>query len=110
MIGGGLASVPGKQLVETTDRMVGDAGEDVGQPGLRVDVVQLGRDDEALEDGSALAVAVGAGEQPCLSAERDATQGSLGGIVAEAMRPSSRKQAKACQCFSMWSMATATSE
>lgn len=33
-----LAPVPGKQLVETTDRMVGDTRQDVGQPGLRVDV------------------------------------------------------------------------
>jgi hypothetical protein len=27
--------------------MIGDAGEDVGEPRLRVDVVHLGRDDEA---------------------------------------------------------------
>ena len=47
--------------------MLGDAGEDVGEPGLRVDVVHLGRDEQAVHGGSALAAAIGAGEEPRLA-------------------------------------------
>ena len=50
--------------------MLCDAGEDVGQPRLRIDIVQLGGDEEAVEDCGALAAAVGAGEQ---------SQSALGG-------------------------------
>src|SRR5260370_28256383 len=76
--------VPGQQLVDATGGMSGDAGQHVGQPGLGIDVVELGGDDEAVEEGGTLAAAVGAGEQPCLSPESQPTQGALGGIVAEA--------------------------
>ena len=62
--------------------MLGDAGEDVGEPGLGIDVVELGGDDQAVDDGGTLAAAIGAGEQPRLAAEGDAAQGSLGGVVA----------------------------
>src|SRR5260370_24982040 len=79
---GGAGS--GQQLVDATGGMSGDAGQHVGQPGLGIDVVELGGDDEAVEEGGTLAAAVGAGEQPCLSAESQPTQGALGGIVAEA--------------------------
>jgi len=52
--------------------------------GLGVDVVELGGDDQAVDDGGALAAAVRTGEQPRLAAERDAAQRPLGGIVGEA--------------------------
>ena len=52
------APVPGKQFVETVLRDVGDAREDVGQPGLRIDVVELRRADEAQHEGRALTSAV----------------------------------------------------
>ena len=45
---------------------IGDPGEDVGQPGLGIDVIHLGSDDQAVHEGGSLAAAVGAGEQPCL--------------------------------------------
>jgi len=44
------------------DRVLGDPGQDVGQPGLRIHVVHFGRDDDAVHGGSALSAAVGAGE------------------------------------------------
>ena len=75
-----LAPVPGQQLVETSDRMVGDAGEDIGQPGLRIDVVELGGHDQAVQEGGALTASVGAGEQPNLPSESQAAQRPLGGI------------------------------
>jgi hypothetical protein len=44
--------------------MIGDAGEHVGEPRLRVDVVELGRGDQGVHRGGALATGIGAGEQP----------------------------------------------
>jgi hypothetical protein len=35
--------------------MLGDAGQHVGQPRLRVDIVELGGDDEAVQAGGTLA-------------------------------------------------------
>ncbi len=64
--------------------MFSDTGEDVGQPSLGIDVVQLGRDDEAVEDGGALAAAIGAGEQPGLSSQSQAAQRPLGSVVRQA--------------------------
>ena len=49
--------------------MLGDAGKDVGEPGLWVDIIELGGDDEAIHDGCALATAIGACEQPRLSSK-----------------------------------------
>ena len=40
--------VPGEKLVQTGLRQVGDTVEDIGEPGLRVDVVQLGGADEGV--------------------------------------------------------------
>jgi hypothetical protein len=42
-------------------RMRGDPGQDVGQPGLRIDAVHLGRHDEAVHGGGALTATVGKG-------------------------------------------------
>ena len=44
--------------------MIGDAGEHVGEPGLRGDVIELGGGDQGVHRRGALAAAVGAGEQP----------------------------------------------
>ena len=73
--------------------MLGDAGEHVGQPSLGVDIVELGGDDEAVQEGGALAAAIGAGEQP-----RSARSAVL---LVRQMRPSSRKRAKEAQRLSM---------
>ena len=35
-------------------RLFGDAGEDVGERGLQVDIVELGGTDQRLDDGGAL--------------------------------------------------------
>lgn len=88
MIGGWLAPVPGKQLVETTDRKVGDTRQDVGQPGLRVDVVELGGGDQASDDGGALAAAVRTGQQPCLAAEAIPRSARSAALLVKQIRPS----------------------
>jgi hypothetical protein len=50
-------------------RVIGDAGEDVGEPGLRVDAVELGGADQRVHHGGTLAAPVGAAEQPALPAQ-----------------------------------------
>jgi len=47
----GLTPVPGQKLVEPVDSMIVDAGEHVGQLGLRIDVVELCRHDQRGHDG-----------------------------------------------------------
>jgi hypothetical protein len=54
----GVKPIPRQQFVEFLDGMFGDAGQDVGEPGLRVDVIHLGRDDQAVHNGGALASAI----------------------------------------------------
>ena len=56
--------VPGQELVHTGVRQFGDAGENIGEPSLRIDVVGLGGDDERVHRCGAHAAAVGAAEQP----------------------------------------------
>ena len=51
--------VPGQQLIKPVDGVIVDAGEHVGEPGLRIDVVELRRHDQRGHDSGA----VGAGEQ-----------------------------------------------
>ena len=74
-----VAPVPGQQLVETSDRMVGDAGDEIGQPGLRIDIVELGGHDQA--EGGALTASVGAGDA---SLPRQAAPAR--GIIGQARR------------------------
>ncbi len=57
-----MAPVSGQEFAQAMRRVVGDAGEDVCEPGLGADVVELGGFDEAVEEGRALAADIGAGE------------------------------------------------
>lgn len=50
--------------------MIGDASEDIGEPRLGVDIVELCCLYQRVDDGGALTAAVGAAEQPRLAAER----------------------------------------
>jgi hypothetical protein len=56
--------VPRQKLFEPVDGVIVDAGEHVGEPGLGIDVVELGRVNQRQHDRGALAAAIGAGEQP----------------------------------------------
>lgn len=64
--------------------MISDACEDIGEPGLRIDIIELGGLDQRVDDGGTLPAAVGTAEQPRLAAERDAAERALGGIVRQA--------------------------
>ena len=46
--------------------MFGNAYEDIGEPGFRIDIVELGGADEVLHDRGALTAAIRAAEQPRL--------------------------------------------
>ena len=56
--------VPREEFVQPELRLLGDAGEDVGEPGLRVDVVELGGADERVHHSGPRAATIGAGKQP----------------------------------------------
>jgi hypothetical protein len=76
--------LPGQELVQAALRDRGDPRKDVGQPGLRVDVVEPGRYDEREHDGGTRGTAVRTGEQPCLSSKSQAAQCSFRRIVRQA--------------------------
>lgn len=63
--------------------MVGNAGEHDGEPGAWVDVVQLGGGDEGVDHRGPLAAAVAAREQPGLTAEGNAAEGTFGRVVGQ---------------------------
>jgi len=44
--------------------MFGDPSQDIAEPGLWVDAVHFGSDDQAINRRGALSTAVGTGEQP----------------------------------------------
>ncbi len=62
--------------------MIVDPGQHVGEPRLRIEVVEPGGLNEREHDRGALAAAIGAGEQPRLSAKGNPAQLALGRIVA----------------------------
>ena len=56
-------AVPGQEVVNAVDRMVGDVGQHMAEPGLGVNTVELGGADQRVDRGCPFAAAVGAGEQ-----------------------------------------------
>src|SRR3984885_2480554 len=63
--------------------MLGDASQDIGEPGLRINIVHFGGNDEAVQYRGPLAATIGAAEQPRLPTQSDATHAALGGIVGQ---------------------------
>src|SRR5687768_13436212 len=68
----GGAPVPRQQVRDLLGGMVGDPGEDVGQPGLWVDAVQLRGLDQGVDRRRPFATAVRAGEGPVAPTNGDA--------------------------------------
>jgi hypothetical protein len=62
----------------------GDAGEEIGEPSLWIDVIRLGGVDNAVHRGGALTAAIGAGEEPRLPAEGPAAKAAFRSAVREA--------------------------
>ena len=52
-----LSVRPGHEVFKAGDLGVGDVGQDIGEPGLRIDTVELGGLDEGIGDRRGLAAA-----------------------------------------------------
>ena len=78
------APIPWQQIVEPVNRVFGDTSEDVSEPGLRINIVHLGRDDQAVHDRGSLAATIGAAEQPGFSPQGDTAHAALSGVVGQA--------------------------
>ena len=76
--------VPWQEFVDPAGGMTGDASQHIGEPCLRIDVIEAGGLDQGVEDGSKLTATIGSAKQPGLSAERHAAQNAFGGIVRQA--------------------------
>ena len=79
-----MVPIPWQQFSNPALRDVGDASEDVGQPCLWIDVVELGRHDQRGHGRGSVGAALGAGEQPRLPPKRKSSKGAFGGIVRQA--------------------------
>jgi len=73
-LNGSSLPMPWQEFVEVGCRVIGDAAEYVGEPCLRVDVIELGGADQRVHHSGTLATAVGPGEQPGFAADRNAAQ------------------------------------
>ena len=78
LIGGlvGLAQelpFPGQQFVQTRCGKIGDTGEDVGEPGLGIDVVETASRDRRQHDGGPVGSALRAGEGPIAPSQSSRT-------------------------------------
>ena len=94
--------VPRQELVELGLRRSGDVGEHVGEPGLGIDIVELGGADEGVHGGR---VSVPPRSEPANSQERlPRARGLIARSAAlfdRQIRPSSRKRAKTSQRLSI---------
>lgn len=61
--------------------MVGQAVEDVGEPDLRIDAVELGGLNQRVEGRGAMAARIRAGEGLVAAAYRDRPDRAFGGVV-----------------------------
>jgi hypothetical protein len=61
-----------------------DTREDVGEPGLRINAIHLGCNDQTIHGSGALPTTVGSTEQPGFTPQCDAPKTALGCIVGEA--------------------------
>ena len=62
-----------QQFTEPFDRMVGDAAENIAEPGKRIDLHQFARCDKAAQHGRCLAAVVAAEEGPVVAFMRSFT-------------------------------------
>jgi hypothetical protein len=63
--------------------MVSDAGEDICQPSLGIDVVELGSFHEGVDDGCEFAAAFRSDEHVIFATNGDAAHGAFCGVVVE---------------------------
>ena len=61
--------MPGQELVQLGSRVIIDPAEHIGEPGLRIDVVELGGLDQGEHRSGPFPTPIGAGEQPRAAAD-----------------------------------------
>ena len=86
-----LADVPGKQVGDAIDGVVGDAGEHVAEPGFRIEAVELGGLDQGIKGGGTITASVGPGKKVIFPAPR--ASGRIcrsAALLSISSRPSSR--------------------
>ena len=76
-------AVPGQEVVDPVDWMIGDVGQHMAQPDLGVNTVQLGLAEQRVDRGGAFAAAVGTGKQAVAAPDGDTAQRPLGGRVVD---------------------------
>lgn len=76
--------IPRKKFSQLALRHVGNAGEHVSESGLRIDIVEFGRDNEGVHERGSASTAVRTGEEPRFSAKGNSAQRTLGCVVREA--------------------------
>ena len=76
--------VPGQQLGDALHRVIGDAGEDIGEPGAGIDVVEFAGFDQRIDGGRPSATGVAAAEGPVFAPNRNGAHGAFSGVVAHA--------------------------
>src|SRR5262249_56104815 len=79
--------LPGQKLADPPSGVIRQAGEHVGEPSLRIDIVELGSGDQRVDRSGAPAAVVGAGEGPVLSPESNGPQLAFGRVVRHAKAP-----------------------
>src|SRR6478609_9992788 len=79
-----MVPIPWQQFSNPVLRHVCDASEHIGQPCLRIDVVEFGRHDQRGHGRRPVSAALGTGEEPRLSPQRKSSKSTLGCIVREA--------------------------
>src|SRR3954462_14154130 len=75
---------PGQELVQAQGRVVGQPPQDVGQPGVWVNVIEFGRLDQSVDRRCTPPTRVRAGEGPVPPSDGNAPDRSLGRIVGQA--------------------------
>ena len=69
----GAFPAPGQKRVDPLGRMILQARQDIGEPGPRVDVVELCGLDQSVDGGGTTAAIIRAGERPVVAVNGDAT-------------------------------------
>jgi hypothetical protein len=63
--------IPGQEFVDALCGVVWQSSEDIGEPGARVDAVELGGLDQGVDGGGTASAFVGHGEGPVVAANRN---------------------------------------
>jgi hypothetical protein len=71
---GWLCPVPWQEFGEAIGWLGCDPAQDIGEPSPRINIVEPGSDDEAVDRRGTLATAIRSGEQPSFPPQGDATE------------------------------------